>query len=38
MFGAFGDTHSSEEANKAVCRFFDKKIAQIMKNDGNTKS
>jgi cyclohexanone monooxygenase len=30
MYGVFGDIHSSEEANKELCKFFDKKIAQIV--------
>ncbi|KAM0258957.1 hypothetical protein ACHAQJ_003613 [Trichoderma viride] len=37
MYGPFGDIHSSEEANKALCRFFDKKIAQIVEDPDKVK-
>ncbi|EHK46886.1 hypothetical protein TRIATDRAFT_154787 [Trichoderma atroviride IMI 206040] len=37
MYGVFGDIHSSEEANKELCKFFNKKIAQIVEDPEKVK-
>ncbi|KAL6900030.1 FAD/NAD(P)-binding domain-containing protein [Trichoderma evansii] len=37
MYGPFGDIHSSAEANREICKFFEKKIAQSITNPDKLK-
>lgn len=37
MYGSFGDIHSSPEANREICKFLEKKIAQSITNPDKLK-
>lgn len=37
MYGPFGDIHSSAEANAELCKFFEKKIAQVIEDPDKLK-